>query len=302
MEPIKQSTHVYPVANEMISKKGWEDLPKELVLEIFSFLKFQPLSNLVFVCKKWKALAVDNFLTKPSCFEKFFPKLQVIDEDDWKKHIDIQTHQLELKALKLTRRVFVEIHKMIHRIEIEDSDKGFTLLTIPKGLSIAKLIKIAEQFKTKEGVIAYSNIIGKAYDFSFKLPHINQEVLSTEVEQAKFIILPNSLLKGSRNLSVQDKFNMAHEAGCQAPKLIDVIALNVMDYIINYQYLRPFLFYRSTFLSPGLEIMINVRTLTEEEIPFGYDDLTKCLCCYNTDIAGNETIGICPVKVIENVP
>ncbi len=93
-------------------------------------------------------------------------------------------------------------------------------MTIPKGLTFNKLVKLAES--PKEG-----NII--------KFIHISNRVLkeigNIPVDKTYRIVITNNILKKSQYSSVSKQKALLKKIGCELPKTIEVTALLVVTFM-----------------------------------------------------------------------
>lgn len=283
----------------------FESLPEETVLHIFSHLTAEKLGQASRVSKKWQCLTQDDIFWNQSRLQKLFPRLKIIDQSVWEKCLDVKAYQLEFEPLKTEKKDLLAICRMYKKVKLEEPEKGFTLLTIPKGLSIAKLKDITEKFHQSHGRKLHRRTEPKShrdmFNYLFLLDFCSngEKTLSLpETPRVEHILIANSLLEGSRSLGVAEKMKLLQAQDCQIPQLIHVLALNIMSYISEYQEGNSYLFHMIFFPYKDHIKYETIRSWTKEDVCLGYDDLTKRLAICQVRLANNETVGVCPVKIL----
>ncbi len=146
-----------------------------------------------------------------------FPSLTIIDKEDWENNVDLKALNMSVSdLLPLNRDKIIPILEDFSSLPIEN-DAGITVLTLPKNLTLNKLMKIA--VSPKKGKVA-------------KLEHvwekILQEIGDIPVDKSYRVVISNNILKGTRGL---DSFHPEEHAGCEAPKAIEIAALFIQTYM-----------------------------------------------------------------------
>lgn len=116
-------------------------------------------------------------------------------------------------------RTWVESLDELQDISIEEN-AGFTLLTLPEGLSLNKLIELAKT--PQEGFIPAMITWMKS---SSQGLHENTPIKGT------IVAISNKLLLGSRDERVKEQSKLAAKHGCQLPRMIEVAALLFLTFI-----------------------------------------------------------------------
>ncbi len=195
------------------------DIPIEIVPQIFSFLKFQDLGRILCVSKQWCVSA-----SSPIACSKIRSWIDVIDQFSWQTHVDLKTYGLfvvDEPSFDINRDL--PLLKKGLSLKIEDK-KGITWLTIPKGLSINKLVRIGEALSGK-----YLQKIFRPY----LIKECKEIEENTEVDKTYRIVITNTILESSRSLKSIEAIRefMARHPGCRQQALLETIALCVMTFI-----------------------------------------------------------------------
>jgi len=118
-------------------------LPKDVSLQIFSYLNLNELDSSSQVSKRWR-----DFLSIPSIWDhcdlkEISSSIEFFDESDWKEHVDLTRFELSVDdAPKLDKlKTFRLLKKCLSSLSITNSPKGIKIfvVTLPKGLSLKKL-------------------------------------------------------------------------------------------------------------------------------------------------------------------
>jgi hypothetical protein len=125
-----------------------------------------------------------------------------------------------------------------------DNDECFTLLTMPKGLTLNRLVKIAAQE-------------GMRMDFTFG--RILKELGDVPVEQTYVILITNSIFKGSqyKNYALHKECAAGH--GCELPTVQEYVALCVFTSKVFKKYVygqKPLSYGRSSTHVAGISLVV----------------------------------------------
>ena len=141
-------------------RKAATVLPDDLVSHALSFLSPEDLARASGVCREWNKLSADlwqAFDLKKIC--------KVIDQAVWERHVDLATLGLDASgAPAIDKRIAIPFIKRLSR-QVE-GDAGVTLLTMPKGLTLNKLIALAaapKQGPATQFRYIWPRIVGRAW-------------------------------------------------------------------------------------------------------------------------------------------
>lgn len=114
------------------------NMPDELALNVLQYLTPKELlSGACLVSKKWKALAYDDILWQSFDLKTIFPGINIISEDTWANHADLERLGLSFKGLKP-----LDIRKALPKIlkvaSLKTEEGGITIMSVPSGLSMYK--------------------------------------------------------------------------------------------------------------------------------------------------------------------
>jgi hypothetical protein len=208
-----------------------DSFPHELILSILALISAKELACCSCVCKKWKVLASNSALWNQYDLRKIFPKLNIIDDNIWNRCIDLKAFDLQVSDLApLDQHKTILQLKKLFNVKVEN-DAGFTLLTIPKGLTINKLIEIAKSPKQ-----------GSATRFHYICQEILKHFGDMKVENTYRIMISNSILKGTRDQPVNSLQEMLSQIGCEIPRAIELATLCVLSYISALEFPPPRLY------------------------------------------------------------
>lgn len=182
------------------------------MLYTFGYLHITTLCRASRVCKEWHRLIQMPFLWKGIDMSKHF-SLMRFDEQFWKSNIDCVKLKLDpsgVPAFAQTKTSVLALLKLSHQVE---GDKGITDLTLPKGLSIKTLMKIAKLYLPDIPVFytiteAFSRENGVPADFL-------KEHGDKELKATTRIFITNGILFGSRynfSISRYEKPSVLHVA------------------------------------------------------------------------------------------
>lgn len=192
------------------------DLPNEMLHQIFSHLPAPTLSKVSLICARWfietaTFISHLNMKTLLPDDRTLLPNVQIIDKSDWEKYAQWSIDDLP----PLNWRTVIYELKNCCDLPVEGND-GITVLTIPKGLSFNKLQKL---FPAK---------------FSFVNELFKTMYGDVEVEHSYRLVITNGVLKGSRCKLVNE---VQSYGGYTIPKVLEVAVLIIMTSLISNVYL-----------------------------------------------------------------
>ncbi len=219
MEEVKQQTK----SHEHATDKKHVSLKDRALLCIFAFLPPEDLGRTSCVCRDWRVLASEDHLWRALDLKKIF-RLTLLDEKVWETHVDCAALGLDLTGApplnqnKETVRFLKGICAQICA-EVE-GDAGITLLTLPKGLTFNKLMKLAASPKQ-----------GNAAKFEFIWGDALKAFGDTPVDKTYRVAITNNVLKGSRSLSVDMQHELVKKMGCEMPRTLPAATLAILTYM-----------------------------------------------------------------------
>ncbi len=192
----------------------------EVVLTIFRYLDLHSLGRASGVSRQWCALTRDWNLWSRVDLKALCPGLEVFDGVDLTTHIDLAAYGLSVDdAPVLDKPRMISILKRCLSLPVEE-DAGVTLLLIPKGLTLKKLIQLARS--PKQG---NSTPLGYIWD------RILTEMGDAEVTETYWIVITNTIFKNSRKLSVVQHKDLVAHHGCEMPRTLEQAFLLVVTYM-----------------------------------------------------------------------
>ncbi len=152
--------------------------------------------------------------------KKLFPKLEVLDEAVWKTHVDLDAFGMSVEDAPPLDANTISILKTLFASLPIEGDAGITLLTLPRGLTLNKLVKLAAS--PKQGNAA-------------KFQHIDSDALKafgdTPINKTYRVAITNNVLKGSRKLSVDKQHELVKKMGCEMPGILPAATLAILTYM-----------------------------------------------------------------------
>lgn len=202
-------------------------LPKDMILKIFSYLSAIELARCDRVCKTWKRLATDETLLKAFDSRNLSSLLSVFDESDWDKYVDMSAYGLTTEDIPLLdkRKEITLLGRVLSSPIMEEieGNAGVTELIIPKGLTFNKLVKLALSPK-----------MGNRVQFRSASHDISEELGDILVDKTYRIVITKNVFKKSRNLSFLDQKTLVRNQalvtgiGCEMLRALEAIVLLVV--------------------------------------------------------------------------
>jgi hypothetical protein len=230
IQPIGQLGYNLPF-NPLEVSDNW---PQLIVSHIFLCFSIKDLYNTRIVNKNWKHI-ISKYLEQID-IKKLFPNLKRIDEQAWSELVNLERYGLSFDGLipipnetlipELTRFDSLPLEFATHVIGVEIP--GFTLLTLPKGLSLKKIIKIS---KDREDML-----VSVYKDPSSELKEYYESHLKVETDESCTVLISHSILKQSfhENWKTQKKSLYKHE--CEMPGALAIITLAFWNYKVGLQW------------------------------------------------------------------
>lgn len=213
---VKEQAEKY-LYQEPMSK---DVLPPEVRRYIFEFLSLEKWGQISCICKEWKMLTADNSLWESLNLKTLFPKLQILDAKTWKTHVDMATYELDVAADFRQDKQMIKTLKKFASLKIE-GDAGITLLTIPKGLTFNKLMRLAQS--PKQGRVT------RIKDFGDH--QIAKNFGNIPIDRTYRVIITNNILEKSRRTPRCHQEGIVELLGCQLPGVLEVATLAILTYI-----------------------------------------------------------------------
>ncbi len=201
-----------------------QGLPEELLLSMFAHLSYKELAKTSLICKKWNRIGDDAHLWNSFQVEKLFP-IKIFDEKAWKAYAPLEKLGLSVDDIEPmnSRSAISEVARFVFRMRKEGvsaEEEGMTLLTIPKNLTLKKLLKVAE-----------APLKGKSIHFRKMWFRILQVLGEMKVGRTYRLIITNSVLNTSRGMSFKNQQALVQSIGCEIPKFLEAMALAAVNYI-----------------------------------------------------------------------
>jgi len=191
-------------------------VPQEVIQLIFRKLTPEHMFKVRMVCKLWCQMA-EQYLTLP----KLFPDAPVLNREVWERHIDLEKHGLVFEQGKepplLTAREYIETERMASEVE---AGKGITILTLPKGLTLNKVIAFAEAPKLGNStkIVICSHRIIELYG-------------DKEIAETVTVVVTNGVFNKSRNIDVAAQEALVRGLKCEMPELVPFFAHIILSFI-----------------------------------------------------------------------
>ncbi len=215
-----------PLAKTMEGLSYYDDfgdykVPTEVIARIFSYLPSGDLYDARGACRTWYVIA-SNQLTLP----RLFPGAPVVNQGRWDAHVDLKKHGLVFEPLEQPRLYYKSDYMELSRIasEVEKSKikerEGISFLTLPKGLTVNKIIAIVGAPK-----------MGNSTQFGYICGDIIAKYGDKKIEKTVIVAITNGIFNNSCSLSVDQQMDLVKGLKCDMLKLVAVMALTIMRYI-----------------------------------------------------------------------
>jgi F-box-like len=215
------------------------DLPEDIILHILKFLKTpKDLCRTSLVCKNWEKLASNQYLWDAFDLENLFPsKLKFLDKKAWKTYADLTALKLDLSddAPAIDNRIAIPFFtKLFASFGYPD----ITLLTLPKGLTLKKVIQLAKTPKqgNSTNVTVWPSTLEKVGDIALNKTSI-VAITNVSVKERKY-----ASFEDSKYLSFEAQQELLNTNGCEMPDVLSIVTLVVLTHISSNAYCPTRLF------------------------------------------------------------
>ncbi len=215
---VKQQTE----SHECTADKKHVSLTTRALLCIFGFLSPEDLGRTSCVCREWQVMASEDHLWRALDLKKIF-RLTLLDEKVWETHVDCAALGLDLtgappltqnkETVRFLKGLCAQICAQV------EGDAGITLLTLPKGLTLNKLEKLASSPKQ-----------GNAAKFLL-WAGVSKTFGDAPVDKTYRVLITNNVLKGSRMLTVYKQHELGEKMGWEMPGMLPVATLTILTYM-----------------------------------------------------------------------
>jgi len=197
--------------------------PQEILHEILRYLSPIELAKCGELSRKWRRLKSHTLLWDAFNLRKISPLLNVFDELDWAKYVDVTLMKLEMgDEPPLDKyQVIPFLYRCLSSLPIE-GDAGITLLTIPKGTTFNNMLKFAR-----------SSIVGTK--IAYILGRISSKIGDIPVDKTYRIVITNNVLKKSRDLSIKRQKALMKKTDCEMPRVLEATVFLVVATFMNLE-------------------------------------------------------------------
>jgi hypothetical protein len=180
-------------------------IPMVIGLEIFSFLYVQDWGQLAHVCKNWHHITTQDLLWNRLDLKNCFSSLAIINGSNWKAlGLNVTDEPAQKKIIvKTLRRLFAHPG-------IKQTDS--TLLTIPKGLSLNKLLRCANAAKQ-----------GSPIRIRYCCVDLGKQLKAIRAEKTHRVFITNEIVRST------DVYKQG--LGCKGGRVLAGAALLALTYV-----------------------------------------------------------------------
>lgn len=215
---------------------------------------------------------IDQILSLPALrridgtidLKALFPKLSIIDDAVWKAHADMAANGLDVDMAIDMRAAIRNLHQMYRTLNIE-GDAGITLLKMPKGLTLKKLLAIVSK-----------PLQGNPVSCPIRDEIVNQYG-DNPITEGYTVAITDSVLEKSRDLSPSAQQELVQKNGCNMPALLDMMALTLMTCLSSSEEfptrlygVAPLTYSRVGEKSPGSYLFVGAFMLSGLDVRY-YD-------------------------------
>lgn len=167
------------------------NIPTDLAVAVLKKLPPEDVCRSSRVCRVWRLLASDSSLWNAAALKRQFPKLEVLDKELWQSVAFLRGLGLSLEdASPFDVETYKVLKSLFAQLQVE-GDAGIALLTIPKGLTLNKLVSLAQLSKRPDRPIKF--------DIS-KVPQILRDLPTSKTCH---VILTRASLQGMRGVTIE---------------------------------------------------------------------------------------------------
>ena len=186
-------------------------LPPELMTYAFSFLSPEDLARASGLCKDWRLLGSSEHLWQEFDLHKV---CRVFDQEVWETHFDVGSVGVDASGAEpMNKRTVIPF--LIRLSRQVEANAGVTLLTLPKGLTLNKLITLGAAPKQ-----------GEAVEFRYIWPCIIDDHGDVAVPKTQTLAITNFFLKESRDKTLSEQRALAQRHECHdLPSFLSMASL-----------------------------------------------------------------------------
>ncbi len=220
-EPEDKTERTLPLAKTMEGLSQYDDfggskVPRDIIALIFSHLRPEDLYKARRVCRTWYVIA-SNMLTLP----RLFREAPIVDGKMWDPHVDLDKHCLVFEDIAQPRLYYKSDYEELSRMAAEvENNQGISFLTLPKGLTLNKVIAIAGAPK-----------MGNSTKVKIWWDRIVEKYGDKEIEKTVTMAITNGVFNKSRNLNIAKQKELVEGLKCDMHEIVAVMALAIMRYI-----------------------------------------------------------------------
>ena len=193
------------------------------------------------------------------------PGVTVIDREVWERCFGKDALAAEGISFEGAPSLTLEMIREVQRLRLSnivEGNEGWTVLELPEGLSLNKLLRLAAHPEA-----------GTPVGFRYIYPRVLEEHGDSLVNRTYRVVISNSVLTGSRNETVAGQEDLVAREGCEMPGVIEAITLCFLRYISSALGATP------------------VRTYGDD--PFSYTRCKEAVDNYRLIVGGFAPGGLC---------
>lgn len=225
---------------------NWLELPPEVAMRVFNYCS-DHLVAMSYVCRNWQYITSAIFLK-----DSYLP-LVIFDASVWRQYIgtDEARAKAELPLLgldltdhfvPLTKKKIADLRNLWLKVR---GACGVTLLTIPRGLTLRKLVQIA-----------LTPLKGKPTHFYCSWQNkILEKIVDKVVGETVTVAIANSIIDGTSRASLLEQEEVVEYLSCELPGTLPTATLAILTFIINNKRLFDGLYVRCAENSDWLHIV-----------------------------------------------
>lgn len=193
---------------------------RDILLLVFRRLHPNDLLRVCKVCRLWNEVGSQDPLWRSFHISEVFSD-PVIDQRVWEHYIELEEYGLVFekkgRLCHENKQHYIDVDHMGSEVE---RGQRFTILTLPKGLSVNKIIAFTGATKQ-----------GNATQFEYINAKFIEDYGDEELPETITIAITNGVFEGSRNESVAEHIVRVIRLKCEMPEVLTVMALAMMRFI-----------------------------------------------------------------------
>lgn len=233
------SVELWAIISPPEQKSYIEVIPEEIDLEVFEYLTKRDQIVCAKVCRRWRRIILsERFFTQKAFLETRYPALRVINQQVWEDCVDLKAYGLSFDGLaplniESVQQILDEFFEssiskykhpekwLRHRKFKINTDSGLTLITIPKGLTYDKMIKIGNDILS-QGRCGVTTTLSPCTD------------QISETQTAQSFLITNHVFKNTLGTPRDKCIKRLNSIGFTLPELLPLCSLVVMNAIISF--------------------------------------------------------------------